>query len=173
MQVLTKTQAMHWLPRSGSEFDLRGDLGFRTGKNHVITVPLPDKAHRLPYLSNLLVTGSHDAPFVESLLLLTGWGAGGEISNRVGFNLLRAMHTDARTLIEAPARLFGPNEQIEAQSLLTLAILMGWDAYFIPITGDYFVFNSNDEFTDVVSNNDETHQRFLAALKDNWGGKEW
>jgi hypothetical protein len=91
----------------------------------------------------------------------------------VGFKFLQAMHTDTRPLIEAPARLFGPNEQIEAQSLLSLAILMGWDAYFVPMTGNYFVFNSNDEFTDVVSNDDETHQRFLAALKDNWGGKEW
>jgi hypothetical protein len=173
MQVLTKAEAMEWLPRSGSEFDLRGDLAFRNGKNHVIAVPLPDKAHRLPYLANLLVTGSYDSPFVESLLWFTDWGAGGDVSNRVGFKLLQSMHADPQPLIEAPARLFGPNERIEAQSLLTLAILMGWDAYFIPITGNYFIFNSNDEFTDVVSNDDETHQRFLAALQDDWDEKEW
>jgi hypothetical protein len=173
MQVLTKAEAMEWLARSGSEFDLRGDLGFRNRKNLVIAVPLPDKPYRLPYLANLLVTGSHNSPFVESLLWFTDWGAAGEVSNRVGFKFLQSMHTDARPLIEAPARVFGPNEQIEAQSLLVVAILMGWDAYFIPVTGNYFVFNSNDEFTDVVSSNDETHQLFLAALKDNWGGKEW
>ncbi|MGZ4855994.1 MAG: hypothetical protein ACXV8X_14620 [Candidatus Angelobacter sp.] len=173
MQVLTKTEAMDWLPRSGSEFDPSGNLGFRSGQNHVIAVPLPDKAYRLPYLANLLVTGTYDSPFVESLLWFTDWGVAGEVSNRVGFKLLQAMHTDTRPLIEAPARLFSPNEEIEAQSLLTLSLLMGWDAYFIPVTGKYFVFNSNDDFTDVVSNDDQTHQRFLAALKDSWGGKEW
>jgi hypothetical protein len=85
MQVLTKADAMRWLPTSGPEFDVRGDLGFRSGKNHVIAVPLPDKAYRLPYLSNLLMTPSHHSPFVESLLWFTGWGVAGEISNRVGF----------------------------------------------------------------------------------------
>lgn len=173
MQVLTKTEAMDWLPRAGVERNADGDIAFRNGKNRVIAVPLPDKAYRLPYLANLLVTGTYDTPFVESLLWFTGWGAAGEVSNRVGFKLLQSMHADLRPLMEATARLFTPNEQIEAQSLLTLAILMGWDAYFIPTTGNYFVFNSNDEFTDVVSNDDETHLRFIAALKDDWNGKEW
>jgi hypothetical protein len=62
---------------------------------------------------------------------------------------------------------------VEAQALLTLSIVMGWDAYFIPATWKYFIFNSNDEFTDVVSSDDETHQRFLATLKQDWGGQEW
>ena len=173
MQVLTKTEAMDWLPRAGVVCDADGDLAFRNGKNRVIAVPLPDKAYRVPYLANLLITGAGDKPFGESLFWFTDWGAAGEVSNRVGFKLLQSMHADTRPLIEAPARLFAPNEQIEAQSLLTLAILMGWDAYFIPIGGNYFVFNSNDEFTDVVSNDDETHLRFIAALKAHWNGRAW
>jgi hypothetical protein len=173
MKVLTKTEAMDWLQRAGVECDANGDLAFRNGKNRVIAVPLPDKAYRLPYLANLLLTGTYDSLFVESLLWFTDWGAAGDVSNRVGFKLLQSMHADLRPLVEAPARLLAPNEQIEAQSLLTLAILMGWDAYFIPIRGNYFVFNSNDEFTDVVSNDDETHLRFIAALKDDWNGRAW
>jgi len=73
------------------------------------------------------------------------------------------MNADPRPLIEAPARLLGPNEMVEAQSLLVLSILMGWDAYFIPVSGKYFIFKGNDEFTDVISSDDETHQRFLTA----------
>ena len=172
MRVLTKTEALEWLP-TGIECDLRNDLAFRNGKNRVIAVPLPDKPYRLPYLADLLVTGVFVEPFVESLVWFTDWGAGGDVSNRVGFKLLQAMNADPRPLIEAPARLLGPNEMVEAQSLLVLSILMGWDAYFIPVSGKYFIFNSNDEFTDVISSDDETHQRFLTALKDNWGGKEW
>jgi hypothetical protein len=173
MRVFTKKEAMDWLPRAGIVCDAKGDLAIDNGKNRVIAVPLPDKAYRLPYLANLLVTGVGDTPFGESLLWFTGWGAGGEVSNLIGFKLLHSMHADTRPLIETPARLLGAHEVVEAQSLLTLAILMGWDAYFIPATGKYFVFNSNDEFTDVVSSDDETHQQFLAALKKEWGGQEW
>ena len=173
MQALTANEAMDWLPRAGIVCDVNGDLAIGNGKNRVIAVPLPDKAYRLPYLANLLVTGIGDTPFGESLLWFTGWGVAGEVSNRVGFKLLQSMHADTRPLIEAPARLLGAHEMVEVQSLLTLSILMGWDAYFIPATGKYFAFNSNDEFTDVVSTDDETHQRFLAALKEDWGGQEW
>ena len=173
MKGLTKQEAATWLERAGLAQDQDGDIAFRAGKSLVITVPLPDKPYRLPYLADLLLTGHSSWAFVESLLWFTDWGAGGEISNRVGFHILQAMHPDPRPLIELPARLFSQDEKIAAQSHLVLPILMGWDAYFIPVTGRYFVFNSNDEFIDVVSNDDETHQRFLALLKDGWGAKEW
>ena len=173
MKVLTKTEASNWLPRADIVCDAKGDLAFGSSKNRVIAVPLPDKAYRLPHLANLLVTGASDTPFGESLFWFTGWGVAGDTSNRVGFKLLQSMHADTRPLIEAPARLLGAHELVEAQSLLTLSILMGWDAYFIPVTGKYFIFNSNDEFTDVVSSDDATHQWFLAVLKEDWNGREW
>lgn len=173
MRALTTSEAESWLPRAGVQRDLRGDLAFRNGKNLVVTVPLPDKAYRIPYLANLLLQEPYDSPFVESLVWFTDWGVGDEVSTRVGFRLLQAMHPDPRPLIEAPARVFDPTELVEAQSLLVLPILMGWDAYFLPATGKYFVFTSNDEFIDVVSSDEETHARFLAALRDGWAGKEW
>jgi len=79
MRVLTKTEALDWLP-TGIEFDLRNDLAFRNGKNRVIAVPLPDKPYRLPYLADLLVTGVFVEPFVESLVWFTDWGAGGDVA---------------------------------------------------------------------------------------------
>lgn len=72
MKVLTKIEAENWLARTGVERDLRGDLAFRGGKNLVITVPLPSRPYRIPYLANLLLTGAHAGPFVESLLWFTG-----------------------------------------------------------------------------------------------------
>ena len=114
MQALTANEAMDWLPRAGIVCDANGDLAIGNGKNRVIAVPLPDKAYRLPYLANLLVTGIGDTPFGESLLWFTGWGVAGEVSNRVGFKLLQSMHADTRPLIEAPARLLGAHEMVEA-----------------------------------------------------------
>jgi len=171
MKGLTKQEAQNWLKQAGLAPDQDGDLAFAAGKNLVISVPLPEKPYRLPYLADLLLTDPSNSVFVESLLWFTDWGVGGEISNRVGFHFLQAMHPDPRPLIELPARLFGPDEKIAAQSHLVLPVLMGWDAYFIPVTGRYFVFNSNDEFVDVVSSDQETHKRFLALLKDSWGAK--
>src|SRR6516165_8425793 len=122
MKVLTETEAIDWLQSAGIVCDAKGDLAFGNGKNRVIAVPLPHKAYRLPYLANLLVTGASDSPFGESLLWFTGWGVAGEVSNRVGFKLLQSMHADTGPLIEAPARLLGAYEMVEAQSLLTLSI---------------------------------------------------
>ena len=173
MNGLTHQEATNWLPRAGLVQDQDGDVAFQTGKNLVIAVPLPEKPYRLPYLADLLLTGPSTSAFTESLLWFTDWGVGGEVSNRVGFHVLQGLYPDSRPLIELPARLFGPDERIAAQSHLVLPILMGWDAYFIPVTGRYFVFNSNDEFVDVVSNDEETHQHFLSLLKDGWGAKEW
>jgi hypothetical protein len=173
MKVMTTSEAESWAAKAGVERDLRGDLAFRHGTNLRTTVPLPDKSYRIPYLANLLVKESYDSSFVESLLWFTGWGVADELSNRVGFKLLQGMHFDPRPLLEAPARLFGPTELVEAQSLLVLPILMGWDAYFLPAHGKYYVFTSNDEFIDVVSCDEETHRRFLAALKDGWSAKPW
>ena len=59
MQVLTRTEAENWLPHAGLERDENGDLGYRNGRNLRVTVPLPDKSYRIPYLANLLLTGAY------------------------------------------------------------------------------------------------------------------
>ncbi|HZI58111.1 MAG TPA: hypothetical protein VFF39_15115 [Verrucomicrobiae bacterium] len=169
--MLTKTEAECWLPRAGLERDKNGDLGYRNGSNLRVIVPLPDKPYRLPYLANLVLT-AYMKPFVESLVWFTGWGAGGEVSNPVGFTIVQSLRGDSRPLIEAPAHLCQTTQQVEAQSLLVVAMLMGWDAYFIPASQRYFVFNSNDEFIDVVSNDAKTHERFLTVLAADWNGRE-
>lgn len=172
MQVLNKSEAENWLSLAGMQRDKRNDLGFRNGGNLTTTVPLPSKPYRIPYLANLLITGAYVEPFVESLLWITDWGVAGEVSNRVGYKMVYALRADDRPLIDAPAHRLDSTEEVVAQSLLVVPILLGWDAYFIPVTGKYFVFTSNDEFIDVVSNDHETHARFLAALKESWGGQE-
>src|SRR5438270_11381656 len=117
MQILTKTEAEHWLPHAGVERDTRGDLGYRHGSNLQIMVPLPDKPYRLPYFANLLITAAYAEPFAESLVWISCWGVGGEVSNQVGFTIIRSLRGDPRPLIKAPAHLCQPTEQIEAQSL--------------------------------------------------------
>jgi hypothetical protein len=173
MKVFTEAEAEAWLPRAGVELDNDGDLGYRHGRNLRVSIPLPDRARRIPYLANLLITGAYGAPFVESLVWMTDWGVAGEVSTRVGYKMVHSIRGDDRRLIDAPAHLLAASEEVEAQSLLVIPILMGWDAYYIPSRGNYFVANSNDEFTDVISRDEETHQRFLTVLKDGWGGKEW
>jgi hypothetical protein len=94
MQVLTNAQAEEWLQRTGLEWDENGDLGYRHRSNLRVTVPLPEKSYRIPYLANLFITGAHVAPFVESLVWMAGWSVASEISNRVGYSdgLGRVLH---------------------------------------------------------------------------------
>jgi hypothetical protein len=42
---------------------------------------------------------------------------------------------------------------------------VGWNAYMVPQTGEYFVFVSNDEFIEEVSRNEEVHLRLIEQIR--------
>ena len=175
MRVLTKSEAESWLPRASVKRDKNGDLGFPHGKNLTIRMPLPEKTYRIASLANFLLTGFHGSPFNGGLMWLTDWGMWSEVCEQAAykmFELMRQPYDESRPLIEAPAHLFTREEKVAAQSFLILPILFGWDDYFIPESGRHFAFTSNDEFIDVVSNDDETHANMLSVLKETWGGKD-
>jgi hypothetical protein len=72
-------------------------------------------------------------------------------------------------LIERPAHLFGSTEAVDAQALLTIAIVFGWDCYVIPENASYYAFTSHDEYLEVVSGNHDTHALFKERL-NSWAG---
>jgi hypothetical protein len=57
------------------------------------------------------------------------------------------------------------------ETLLTIAIVFGWDCYVIPERGEYFAFTSHDEYLEVVSNSTAIHQRFKREL-ERWHAAE-
>ncbi len=84
---------------------------------------------------------------------------------------MRRIHGDTRPLAEAPGYLFDEKELVDLQVCLIQPLLVGWDAFLVPESGDYVVATSHDEITCVIGRTLETHKRILAELR-RWNPRE-
>lgn len=78
---------------------------------------------------------------------------------------MRAARGEHRPLVERPGQLFDSSEAVALQSFLILPVLFSWDAYLVPESGEYFVFNSHDESVYVVSGTKQTHEKLFELLR--------
>ena len=91
-------------------------------------------------------------------------------SERVAKSLaesFRSVRGESKPLIDTPAHLFNETEVVEAQALLSVAIMSGWDCYVIPEHAKYYAFTNHHDYLQVVSGSLATHQRFTALLESN------
>ena len=110
----------------------------------------------------------------ESLIWFTDWGVWNEIHERAGMYIIEQMRRangEGEPLIGKPGHLFEASEAAALQSFLILPVFFSWDAYLAPISGEYFVFNSHDEFVCLLSKTRKTHERMKEVLRD-WNPKE-
>ena len=139
-----------------------------------LTLPLPQLPYQVAYLANALLPYSESAEFQPCLLWMTDWGIWSEVSERVAKSLVesfRRARGESNLLIETPAHLFGKTEAADAQTLLTIAIVFGWDCYMIPEHGKYYALTSHGEYIEVVSASATTHERLKGEL-ERWQATE-
>jgi hypothetical protein len=139
-----------------------------------LTLPLPRLPYQVAYLANPLLPYSESYEFQPCMLWMTDWGIMGEVSERVAKSLVESFRSDRgdrNLLIETPAHLFGDTEATDAQTLLTIAIVFGWDCYVIPEHAKYYAVTSHDEYLEVASNSTAIHQRFKGEL-ERWHAAE-
>ena len=139
-----------------------------------LTLPLPELPFQVAYLANALLPYSESAEFQPCLLWMTDWGIWSEVSERVAKSLVecfRSTRGERNLLIERPAHLFSETEAADAQTLLTIAIVFGWDCYVIPEHGKYYALTSHDEYLEVVSSSNAVHERFKGEL-EGWHATE-
>jgi hypothetical protein len=139
-----------------------------------LTLPLPQIPYQVAYLANALLPYSESAEFQPCLLWMTDWGIWSEVSERVAKLLVetfRLARGESNLLIETPAHLFGKTEAADAQTLLTIAIVFGWDCYIIPEHGKHYALTSHDEYIEVVSASATIHERLKGEL-ERWQATE-
>ena len=128
----------------------------------------PSCRTKLRFLANALLPYSESAAFQPCLVWMTDWGIWSEVSERVAKSLaesFRSARGERNPLIDTPAHLFGETEAADAQTLLTIAIVFGWDCYVIPEHGKYYALTSHDEYLEVVCQSTALHQRFKEELE--------
>jgi hypothetical protein len=169
MKFLTQQATRDWLSKTA--FAARPDrnaLSFTNGQSFCFKLELPDKIYRVSNFVNYLLPYKSGSLSCASLLWFTDWGIWNEVHERAGMFMLeqmRAARGQYRPLIEMPGQLFDSSEATALQSFLILPVLFSWDAYLAPENGEYFVFNSHDEFVCVVSRTQQMHEKLFKSLQ--------
>src|SRR5260370_20347250 len=139
-----------------------------------LTLPLPELPYQVAYLANALLPYSESSEFQPCLLWMTDWGILSEVSERVAKSLVecfRSTRGERTLLIETPAHLFGETEAADAQTLLTIAIVFGWDCYVIPEHAKYYALTSPDTYLEVAPVANAVHEHFKGEL-ERWHATE-
>jgi hypothetical protein len=173
MKALTKEQVRSWCTARYVNVTNDNYLYFPRNR-HCIALELPDKPYELVALANALLPYSESAPFQGALLWIREWGVWNGLVERVGFRVLeimRRMHGDTRRPEEAPGYLFDAQELVDLQTCLVQPLLIGWDAFMVPESGDYIIATSHDETTCVLARTQQVHASMLAELQP-WNPRE-
>jgi hypothetical protein len=177
MKALTAEEARSWCEQRSVIADSEGHLSF-SNVRRCISIDLPEKPYKLVALANFLLPYSTVDPFRGALLWIRQWGVWDEFVERAGFRvmeLLRCTHGETRSLGEAPGYLFEENELVDLQVALIQPLLIGWDAFLVPESGEYIVATSHDETTRITARTSAIHDKVLTDLQS-WNprqGNEW
>jgi hypothetical protein len=178
MKVLTDGQAREWCENERIHVTKERYLAYKTSERLSFGVPLADKPSRIIALANYLVPAWDAVSFKGAFLWIRARGIGDDDSERTGlmiFDQMRGGAGEKRSLAEAPATLFDPDELAAVFSYFVIPLLFGWDAFLIPKGQDYFVFVSHDDVACVVAKSKEAYDmvyRRVGSWKPQESG-EW
>ncbi|HXZ12793.1 MAG TPA: hypothetical protein VEG64_10395 [Candidatus Sulfotelmatobacter sp.] len=178
MKALMKDEARAWCQSRSVKAAGDGYLYFDTPERHCIAIELPEKPYQLVELANTLLPYGESVPFQGALLWIREWGVWNELVERVGYRVLeltRRLHGQAVSMEQAPGYLFDAEELVDLEVCLVQPLLIGWDAFMVPQSGDYLVATSHDETTCVLSRTLQIHEKMRAELQA-WNpreDKEW
>lgn len=190
MKTLNNDEATAWINTTGLYANMQSEeqegpcgqkwtavsreVAYQPANNHGLRIPLPEISwHRLTNLASRLLPHKGQS-FQPCLIWFTDWGMWNENHERVAYrllNLLRTDHGELCPLIETPAHLFAASEVVDAQTVLTIAMFIGWDVYLVPEDGDFLVHNSHHECVDIFSRNAAIHADKLTVFRD-WRARE-
>jgi hypothetical protein len=167
MKSLRQQQVLSWCQQRSVAVSEDNYLYF-PGSRLCAAIELPEKPFQLVAFANSLLPYSDALPFQGALLWIRQWGVWNEQVERAGLRVMEVMrkiHDDSTSLDESPGYLFDRGELVDLQVCLIQPLLVGWDAFLIPESGEYVVATSHDETTCVLSRSPGVHERILAELQ--------
>lgn len=173
MKALTKEQVRSWCHQR-SVVVTSDDYLYFSDSRRCVALELPEKPFQVVALANALLPYSETVPFRGALLWIRQWGVWSELVERVGFRVMQAMRSidgDETRMEEAPGYLFDERELVDLHVCLIQPLLVGWDAFLVPESGEYIVATSHDETTCVLSRTPQIHKRILVDLRA-WNPRE-
>jgi hypothetical protein len=176
VNLVSKTQAAEWCLERGlaGEGSLPATrITFRDGFEQRIRIPVSGSPGEIVTMAYVLlmsdVPDDDERQFAGGLLWLQDWDIWSETTERVGLLLLRGSRCHAKpdyAIKDRPAELFDGSEFPAAQAALALPLMFQWDAYFVPLSGSYFVYSSHHGHVDVVVQDGAQQQAFLRRFEE-------
>jgi hypothetical protein len=131
------------------------DIALQAGGTPVLPVPgwhrvtriIPVSHSKLTWFCRLLERSLQ--PRTACLLWVTDWETWEQ--NLHLYYRLRQSYGENRLLHEAPGHYFLDYEGPDLVSFLEVAIICGWDAHLLPVTGYARAFVSHDEYVDFAA----------------------
>ena len=174
MKALRKEEVRSWCQQRSVNITDDDFLYFDVRQRRCIAIELPEKPYQLVALANALLPYTESVPFQGALLWIRQWGVWNELVERAGFRVLEVMRLirgDRTPLEKAPGFLFDAQELSDLQVCFLQPLLVGWDAFLVPESGEYVVATSHDETTCVLSRTPQIHERILGELQP-WNPRE-
>lgn len=150
-------------------------LSFPGATSHCIRVAFRmQEPHQVVYLARLLAHLSYEEiHFRGAHLWITASDIWNPLEESIGLKTLeqfRKSYGENRSLESAPGMHFRHDEFVDSVCCLLQPMLVGWDAYYVPVWAwgglKYFLAVSHDGFADVHMNTSEMYDATSKVLAD-------
>jgi hypothetical protein len=178
MQAVTEEEIVEILTQIPNLRCHRRSLHFDGPQAQSMSLSLKvSEPHQLAHLARLLAHLNYDeGHFAGAEFWITQSGVWNQHEEAVALKTLERMrqgYGENRALESAPAHLFRSDEFVESVSFLLQAMLIGWDAYYIPHWSwgslDYLLFVSHDSFVRIETRTSQMNEEVIQKL----GSYDW
>ncbi len=147
MHACSKEEIAAWCGERQIVFDSSGNPYFPDGAANDIRLLLPSEPHRLPHLIvsllDLNIDEFDEVHGAELLFWLHSWDVWPKLATSIGlvqFEAVRKGFGIVGELADKPGILFTGMELKELVACPLVPLIVGWDSYLFPMSGQYFVF---------------------------------
>src|SRR5260370_9919779 len=145
MKVLRTEDVLKWCETSASRISPapRGYLRYGMSEPLGIRLTVPREAQAAVMLAHRLLAFEGDDGYYGAFMWFANWDIGTPQIERCGLRMLEQMRRGygvTASVENAPGQLFRTDEIADAHAFLTLPLLFGWDAYFMPHGTRYFAY---------------------------------
>lgn len=148
MKVLDINEVRAFCAEKDIEMTHDGLLYYKKAKSVSLKIRVPESPEELTLLASLVLSWREEIAFHGSLFWLQLWDIGSPQVDRVGWKAIEQMrrgYGETRSIETANGHLFRPDELLDANAFVALALLFRWSCFIVHVDGDYFVYVDEGE----------------------------
>ena len=168
MKTLSFDDLVQWCSESPSGVKLESPyhLHYGTQETFGFRIDVPPEATRVVALVHSLLAVEEDTGYYGGIIWYTNFGMGTPEIEQCGLRILEQMrrgYGGVESVENAPAQLFRSDEIVDNHAFMTLPLLWGWDAYFMPHGTRYFAYARQNGSLYLVTDKEHVFQKLRTA----------